>query len=127
MMNTDTRTEQVSPDTMALLSFDFLKQLTTLSLAAAGGSVTLLETVFSHSPMKPVVFAAVAVLFLAAILSLQAQQILVERLSTAVEASVASSRLKLPRTATMEKHITILAYMMFGCGVGALLVALFYR
>jgi len=127
MMNKDPRAEQVSPDTMALLSFDFLKQLTTLSLAAAGGAVTLLETVFSQSPARPVVFVAVAVLFLAAIMSLQAQQILVERLNAAQDASMAASKLKLPRTAAMERRTTLLAYMMFGCGVGALLIALFYR
>lgn len=126
-MTIETSSAQVSRDTLALLSFDFLKQLTTLSLAAAGGAITLLETAFSEHAMKPVVFVAVALLFLAAVLSLQAQQILVERLSSTQEAITAPSRLRLPRTQIAEKHTTVVAFILFGSGVGALLVALFYR
>lgn len=128
-MSTEEGSGNVSRDTMASLSFDFLKQLTTLSLAAAGGAVTLLETAFSQSRMKPMVFASAGVLFLAAILSLQAQQILVERLraGSATYADTSSSRLRLPRNYKVERNITILSFVMFGTGVGVLLVALFYR
>lgn len=127
-MSTEEGSGNVSRDTMASLSFDFLKQLTTLSLAAAGGAVTLLETTFSQSRMKPMVFASAGVLFLAAILSLQAQQILVERLraGSANYADTSSSRLRLPRSSTVERNITVLSFVMFGTGVGALLVALLY-
>lgn len=119
----------VSHDTMASLSFDFLKQLTTLSLAAAGGAVTLLETTFSQSHIRPIVLVSTGVLFLAAVLSLQAQQILVERLRADSDSYVdlSFSKLRLPRSPQVERNITMLSFAMFGAGVGTLLIALLYR
>jgi hypothetical protein len=129
--------ETVSLDTIASLSFDFLKQLSTLSLASAGGVITLLET--SLTAPKARLFGYLAggvvclgkranrkLLFLAAILALQAQQILVERLrSGSLDYNDAKfSRVKLGRSGKTEQRITMTSFLMFGIGVGLLIGSL---
>lgn len=118
--------QMVSSDTIAFLSFDFLKQLATLALATAGGSVTLLQTVLANSANRPLMITACGLLVLAALCSLQAQQILVERLraASAPETMAVAQRFKLPRTAKSENHITILSFAMFGAGLGLAIYAL---
>lgn len=116
----------VSSDTIAYLSFDFLKQIATLALATAGGSVTLLQTVLANSPSRPFMMLACGLLVLSALCSLQAQQILVERLRVSGDHDVSafSRKLKLPRTAKTERAITIVSFSMFGAGLGLAIYAL---
>jgi len=118
---------EVGIDTIAVLSFDFLKQLTTLSLAAAGGAITLTETVLKDSELRPLAIVGVALLFCAAIAALQVQQILVERLRKDTDKfeDVAFKRFKLPRTANSERMIAGISFGMFGGGLALVLLPLF--
>lgn len=122
----DRNEHAVSNDTIASLSFDFLKQLATLALATAGGAVTLLQTVLSTSSTRPLMILASGLLVISALFSLQAQQILVERLreGTSNYSDSAAGRFKLPRTAKAERRITVLSFAMFGAGLGLVIAAM---
>ena len=122
----DRSEHSVSNDTIASLSFDFLKQLATLALATAGGTVTLLQTVLLESSARPLMILATGLLVVSALFSLQAQQILVERLRAGSSnySDSAVGRFKLPRTATAEGRIAILSFAMFGAGLGVAVLAM---
>lgn len=122
----DPSEHSVSNDTIASLSFDFLKQLATLALATAGGTVTLLETVLSENSARPLMIFATGLLVVSALFSLQAQQVLVERLRAGSSnySNSAGGRFKLPRTAKAENRITILSFAMFGAGLGMAVLAM---
>lgn len=122
----NTNIHTVSNDTIAFLSFDFLKQLATLALATAGGSITLLQTVLAGSSSRPLMILASGLLVLSALFSLQAQQILVERLRSTLanDEDTTGGRFKLPRTAKVESRITIVAFAMFGAGLGLAISAM---
>jgi len=119
----------VSNDTIALLSFDFLKQLATLALAIAGGTLTLIGTSFIQHASRPLLIIATGLLLLSALISLQVQQLLVDRLREAAESpqetaiSTFSAKFKLPRTAATENRITVLAFTMFGAGIATAVLA----
>jgi hypothetical protein len=50
------------------LQFDYLKQISTLALACAGGEITLLHTVFLAAPYKVIAYLSILLLLLATIL-----------------------------------------------------------
>jgi hypothetical protein len=125
-MNESAGTSPVSNDTVAALSFDFLKQLTTLSLASAGGAITLLQVAISAPKAKYLAYVATGLLFLAAVLALQAQQILVERLKapTSAQGDASFRKLKFERTARTQARMTMGSFLMFGAGVALLVLSL---
>ncbi|MEM8556813.1 MAG: hypothetical protein AAF809_03385 [Bacteroidota bacterium] len=112
---------EVSADTVAELLFDFLRQLSTLSLAAAGGTVTLMQTVFADSERQGLLVGGVVALFLAALFALQTQQVLVERLASGTRTLRPSdgwlSRLKMRRSSSNEQRLMYLAFGLFGVGI----------
>ncbi|WP_412067142.1 hypothetical protein [Rubrivirga sp. IMCC43871] len=112
---------EVSADTVAQLFFDFLRQLSTLSLAAAGGTVTLMQTVLAESQSQGLLVAGVAALFLAALFSLQTQQVLVERLAgqtrTMRPGAGGLARLKMKRTSANEQRLMYISFGLFGAGL----------
>lgn len=116
----------VSDDTVATLSFDYLKQLTSLSLASAGGAITLLQISITAPVAKLLAYLAAGILFLAAIFALQAQQILVERLraNSATYSEISLAKLKMARNEKTEGHITAASFILFGAGVALLIVSL---
>lgn len=117
---------EVPAGVVAQLVFDFLRQLSTLSLAAAGGTVTLMQTVFADSERQGFLIFGVAALFLAALFALQTQQVLVERLAAATRtlrpARTAVERFNMPRTPKTERLLTYLSFGLFGMGIGAVLM-----
>lgn len=116
----------VSDDTVASLSFDYLKQLTTLSLACAGGTITLLQVALTAPIAKLLAYLSAGVLFLAAIFALQAQQILVERLrvNSVTYKELSFNKLKMARSEKTEGRITAASFILFGAGVALLIIGL---
>lgn len=112
---------EVSADTVAQLFFDFLRQLSTLSLAAAGGTVTLMQTVFAGSEYQALLVGGVVALFIAAIFALQTQQVLVERLAGETRTMRPSggrlSKLKMRRTSANEQRLMYVSFGLFGAGI----------
>ena len=112
---------EVSANTVAGLFFDFLRQLSTLSLAAAGGTVTLMQTVFADSERQALLVGGVVALFLAALFALQTQQVLVERLASGTRTlrpeGGALDRLKMKRTSANEQRLMYLSFGLFGVGL----------
>ena len=112
---------EVSADMVAQLFFDFLRQLSTLSLAAAGGTVTLMQTVFADSEQQAVLVGGVVALFLAALFALQTQQVLVERLAQGTQTLKPDggwlAKLKMNRTSANEQRLMYLAFGLFGAGL----------
>ncbi|OZC02052.1 hypothetical protein BSZ36_03075 [Rubricoccus marinus] len=106
---------------VAQLFFDFLRQLSTLSLAAAGGTVTLMQTVFADSEQQAVLVGGVIALFLAALFALQTQQVLVERLAQGTQTLKPDggwlAKLKMNRTSANEQRLMYLAFGLFGAGL----------
>ena len=100
---------EVSADTVAELFFDFLRQLSTLSLAAAGGAVTLMQTVLAESEHQAMLVGGVVALFLAALSALQTQQVLVERLAQGTRTLKPDDgllgRLKMERSSANEQRL----------------------
>lgn len=121
---------EVSADTVAQLFFDFLRQLSTLSLAAAGGTVTLMQTVLADAERRPILVGAVIALFLAALAALQTQQVLVERLARHTRTLRPDEgwlgRLKMNRTAANEQRLMYVSFGLFGLGVALVGVAVVY-
>jgi hypothetical protein len=117
---------EVSADVIAQLQFDFLKQIATLGLASAGGSLTLLQTVFANAENKFMIIAGMAALFLAALASLEAQQVMVERLGEATRTLrphyTAVEKFRTPRTARAEKLLTIAASGLLGLGLALVVI-----
>ncbi len=131
-METDSPTPQadepeVSADTVAELFFDFLRQLSTLSLAAAGGSVTLMQTALADSDNQAMLVGGVVSLFLAALFALQTQQVLVERLAQGTRTlrpdDGVLGRLKMTRSSANEQRLMYVSFGLFGLGLGLVGVA----
>lgn len=116
----------VSADTVASLSFDFLKQLTSLSLASAAGAITLLQVSVTMPKAKLLAYIAIGLLFLAAIFALQAQQVLVERLreNSAAYKEVSFKKLRMARNEKSEGRMTTASFVLFGAGVALLIGSL---
>ena len=117
---------EVSADVVAQILSDFLRQLSTLSLAAAGGTVTLMQTAFEDTKYRVYLIVAVGILFCAAVLALQTQQVLVERLAektqTLKPAETPMDRFKMKRTAKTERKMMLLSFVLFGAGVGMVIM-----
>lgn len=120
----------MSADTVAQLFFDFLRQLSTLSLAAAGGTVTLMQTVFADSERQALLVGGVVALFLAALFALQTQQVLVERLASGTRTMRPDGgrldRLKMKRTSANEQRLMYISFGLFGVGVTLVGLAVVY-
>ena len=116
---------EVPAGVVAQLVFDFLRQLSTLSLAAAGGTVTLMQTALADSAYQGLLVGGVAALFLAALSALQTQQVLVERLAegtrTLRPADTPLERFKMKRTPKTERVLTYVSFALFGLGIGLVL------
>lgn len=125
-MNDSQDKHVVSDDTVAFLSFDYLKQLTSLSLASAGGAITLLQVAITAPVAKLLAYLSAGVLFLAAIFALQAQQILVERLrvNSVTYREITFNKLKMTRNEKTEGRITAASFFLFGAGVALLIASL---
>jgi len=110
----------VSDDTVVEIQFELFKQVGTFSLAAAGGAVTLLQTVFKEAEHRLVAFVAVGALVAAAIIALTGQQFLVERLgeSSSSEQPVYLLSPVVPRTKTTERVLLSVSTALFGAGIG---------
>jgi len=121
---------EVSADTVAELFFDFLRQLSTLSLAAAGGTVTLMQTVFTDSERQALLVGGVAALFLAALFALQTQQVLVERLASGTRTLRPDggrlAKLKMKRSSANEQRLMYISFGLFGLGLALVGVAAVY-
>lgn len=76
-------TQQVSLDTAASLSYDYLKQLGTIAMTAAGGLIALVQFVEGDKRFFVKIMLATSMMFLAALLAFLAQYSLVDRLRQA--------------------------------------------
>ena len=103
------------------LQFEYLKQISTLALACAGGEITLLHTVFLIAPYKVVAYLSILLLLLATILCTEAQEILVDRLAERANFPRTifwSLRIfGIPRTQKMQQIMASIGGMLFGAGV----------
>jgi hypothetical protein len=103
------------------LQFDYLKQISTLALACAGGEITLLHTVFLAAPYKVIAYLSILLLLLATILCTEAQEILVDRLAERAKFPRTifwSLRIfGIPRTQRMQQSMASIAGMLFGAGI----------
>ena len=121
---------EVSADTVAGLFFDFLRQLSTLSLAAAGGTVTLMQTVLAGSENQALLVGGVVALFLAALFALQTQQVLVERLAQGTRTLKPDggrlAKLKMKRSSANEQRLMYVAFGLFGLGLACVVMAVVY-
>ena len=119
---------EVPAGVVAQLAFDFFRQLSTLSLAAAGGAITLTQTALAESLYQGMVVAGSVGLFLAALFALQAQQILVERLAAETEIlrppETLLNKLQMKRTAATERRMVYISFGLFGLGAGLVLASL---
>lgn len=75
--------QQVSLDTAAGLSYDYLKQLGTIAMTAAGGLIALVQFVEGDRRFFVKIMIATSMMFLAALLAFLAQYSLVDRLRQA--------------------------------------------
>lgn len=129
-MNESTVTEesrdQVSLDTAISLSADYLKQLTTLALMAAGGLVTLVQFMEGGRNFQLKVMLAVGALFLSAFLAFLAQFSLVDRISQQHDALNKAGRKPYPRDQAkkLERSFTVIAIGLLGIGTGMALQAI---
>lgn len=119
---------EVPAGVVAQLLFDFLRQLTTLSLAGAGGTVTLMQTAFADSEYRLLSLIGVGAFFLAALFALQTQQVFAERLAEGTETlrphKTAIERHAISRTPRAERILTQIAFALFGAGTGAVSMTL---
>jgi hypothetical protein len=102
------------------LRFEFYKNLGTLTLAAAGGEITLLNTVFLAVKNKSLAFASIACLILACMAAHGAQEALINRLSPTVRFQHWLTRLALtPRLRSLEAQgaCEIASAALFGIGL----------
>ena len=90
-------------------------------VAAAGGAVTLMQTALADSEYQGLLIGGVAALFLAALFTLQTQQVFVERLAhktrTLKPAKTAVERFNMKRTPKTERVLTYLSFALFSVDV----------
>lgn len=117
----------VSADTVALLYFEQLKQIITLSVAVAGGTVTLLQTLLQDSESRALAVVGVGLLLFAALSALIVQQYVVERLGEGTRsmrpAFFVPRWLRMPRTPRMERAYFVTSVVTFAVGLGCVLSA----
>lgn len=118
----------VSADTVALLYFEQMKQIITLSVAVAGGTVTLLQTLIQDSESRTVAVVGVSLLIVAAVSALIVQEYVVERLGEATKsmrpAFFVPKWLRMPRTPRVERAYFIASIVSFGIGLGSVMGAI---
>ena len=117
----------VSADTVALLYFEQMKQIITLSVAVAGGAVTLVQTLLQDGESRALALTGVGLLMLAVLSALAVQEYVVERLGEGTAsmrtAFFTPERLRLPRTPRVERALFVASVMSFAAGLGCVLSA----
>jgi len=126
-VTTDPNEPDVSADTVALLYFEQMKQIITLSVAVAGGAVTLLQTLLQDSESRAIAVLGISLLALAALSALAVQEYVVERLGETTQsmrpAFFAPKWLRVPRTPRIERAFFIASLVFFGLGLGGVFSA----
>lgn len=122
--NTDSR-DHVSLDTAVSLSFDYLKQLSTLALGAAGGLVTLVQFMEGGRTFHLKAMLAVGALFLSAFLAFLTQYSLVDRISQqhGVLKKAGGKPCPQDKAKKLERAFTAIAIGLLGIGIGMALQA----
>ncbi|MFA7332156.1 MAG: hypothetical protein WC326_13890 [Candidatus Delongbacteria bacterium] len=116
----------VSLETAISLSFDYLKQLTTLALAAAGGLVTLVQFIEGDRNFHLKVILAVSALFLSAFVAFITQYSLVDRISLQHKLLRKTEITSYSHDKAMkaERIYTLTALSLLGLGTGMALQAI---
>ena len=118
---------EVSADTVAFLYFEQMKQIITLSVAVAGGTVTLLQTLLQDDESRALAIAGVSLLVFAALFALVVQEYVVERLSQDTQsmrpAFFVPRWLRVPRTPRVERAYFVASLISFGLGIGCVMSA----
>lgn len=118
-------TQQVSLDTAAGLSYDYLKQLGTIAMTAAGGLIALVQFVEGDKRFFVKIMIATSMMFLAALLAFLAQYSLVDRLRQAHRVlQIAKPRSSYASAKKAEKIYEGLALWLLSISMGIALYAL---
>ncbi len=121
-------TPDVSADTVAILYFEQMKQIITLSVAVAGGTVTLLQTLAKESESRTIAVFGVAFLLFAAICALIVQEYVVERLGEATNSMRTAfffpKWLRMSRTPKVERAYFIASMLCFAIGLASAMIAI---
>ena len=124
----ETEKPEVSADTVALLYFEQMKQIITLSVAVAGGTVTLLQTLLQDDASRTVAVFGVGFLIVAAFCALIVQEYVVERLGEATKsmrpAFFMPKWFRMPRTPRVERAYFIASLVSFAMGIGSVMGAI---
>ena len=108
------------------LRFEFYKNLGTLALAALGGEVTLVHTVFSGVAQKSLPYVSIGCLFLAAMAAQAAQETLLNRISPPPRFGHRLLRIILtPRLRSIEAQYACEGFSAVMFGLGLALFAVF--
>ena len=117
----------VSADTVALLYFEQMKQIITLSVAVAGGTVTLLQTLLQDDESHALAITGVGLLMVAIVSALVVQEYVVQRLgegTTSMRTAFFAPRwLRAPRTPRVERAYFIVSVVSFAAGLTCVLSA----
>lgn len=111
----------MSADTVAVLYFEQMKQIITLSVAVAGGTVTLLQTLLQDDESRALAIAGVSLLVFAVMFALVVQEYVVERLGQDTQsmqpAFFVPKWLRAPRTPRVERAYFIASVLFFAVGI----------
>lgn len=120
------REPQVSLDTAVGLSFDYLKQLGTISMTAAGGLIALVQFVDGDKRFFVKIMIATGFLFLSALLAFFVQFSLIDRVRQSHEILRKSERQSYNRASAkkLERLFEGSALWLLSFGMGVALQAL---
>ncbi len=117
----------MSADTVALLYFEQMKQIITLSVAVAGGTVTLLQTLLQDAESRALALTGVGLLLLAILAAQVVQEYVVERLgegTVSMRTAFFMPRwLRAPRTPRVERAYFVSSVLAFAAGLGCVMAA----
>lgn len=117
---------QVSLDTAVGLSFDYLKQLGTISMTAAGGLIALVQFVDGDKRFFVKIMIATSMMFLSALLSFFVQFSLVQRIRQRHELLRSSERPSSTQAGAqrLERLFEGVALWLLSIGMGVALQAI---
>ena len=125
-MAEDDRMNDKDDEYATKLRFEFHKNIGAMALAAFGGAITLLHTVFSGAGNKSLAYISVSCFFLSSTLAYGAQEALLNRLSPPPQFRSRLARLALtPRFRSIEAQYAFEALSAALFGVGLVLFAFF--
>lgn len=112
-------------DTATKLRYDFYKNIGGLALAALGGEITLVNTVFQAAGDKKIAYVSYVCLFLASMSALGAQEALLNQLAPPHFRTRAVEAILKPRLRTPEAQYIFEGLSAILLGIGVAIFATF--